>query len=60
MITEVDGEAIDEKNSLVSILGRKNVGQIVELKVIREGSEQKIPVTLDSPTKLIGHLEKLG
>jgi serine protease Do len=48
VITEVDGEAIDEKNSLVSILGRKRVGQVVELKIIRDGNEQNISVTLEA------------
>lgn len=48
IITKVDGEAIDEKNSLVSILGRKNVGQTVELTIIRDGEEQTITVTLEA------------
>jgi serine protease Do len=39
IITEIDGTALDEKNSLISVLGRKSVGDKVELKIIRDGKE---------------------
>lgn len=47
IITKVDGTAIDERNSLVSLVSRKAVGEQVELTVIRDGKEQKIKVTLE-------------
>ena len=48
IITKIDGTNIDEKNSLVSLVGRKAVGEKVELTVIRDGKEQKITVTLEA------------
>lgn len=48
IITKVNGTAIDEKNSLVSLVGRHGVGEIVELTVIRDGKEQTIKVTLEA------------
>lgn len=47
IITKVNNQSIDEKNSLISILGRSTVGDKVELTVIRDGQEQKINVTLE-------------
>jgi serine protease Do len=41
IIIEINGEKLDEKNGLVSLLSNKNVGDTVELKVIR-GTEQVI------------------
>jgi serine protease Do len=48
IITKVDGTAIDERNSLISLVGRKGVGDQVELTVIRGGKEQTIKVTLEA------------
>lgn len=48
IITKVDGTAIDERNSLVSLVSRKAVGEQVELTVIRDGKEQTIKVTLEA------------
>lgn len=48
IITKIDGTSIDEKNSLVSLVSRKAVGEKVELTVVRDGKEQKITVTLEA------------
>jgi serine protease Do len=48
IIVKVDGTAIDERNSLVSLLSRKAVGEEVELVVVRDGKEQTIKVTLEA------------
>lgn len=48
IITAINGTKIDEKNSLVSTLGRFGVGETVELTVVRDGKEQKISVKLEA------------
>ncbi len=48
IITKVDDQTIDEKNSLVSVLGRHAVGDKVTLTIIRDKNEQKIQVTLEA------------
>lgn len=48
IITKVDGSDVNEDNSLISLLGRKSVGDKVELTVVRDGNEQKITVTLEA------------
>jgi S1-C subfamily serine protease len=46
IITKVDGTAIDENNSLSSLIGRKAVGDSATLTVIRDGKEISVSVTL--------------
>lgn len=48
IITKIDGTDVNEKNSLVSLIGRKNVGDEVSLQVIRDGNEQTIKVRLEA------------
>jgi serine protease Do len=48
IIIKINDTAIDEKNSLISILGRFAVGDEVTLTVIRDGKEQTVKVRLDS------------
>jgi serine protease Do len=48
IIIEINGSALDEKNGLVSLLGRKKVGDTVELKVIRNGEEVVLFATLQA------------
>ena len=48
IITKIDGTAIDENNSLTSILGRKSVGDKISLTIIRDGKEQKLTTTLEA------------
>lgn len=48
IITKVDNQAIDEKNSLTSVLGRHSVSDSVNLTVIRDGKELTIKATLEA------------
>ncbi len=48
IITKIDNTAIDENNSLTSILGRHSVGDNVTLTVLRDGKEQKITAKLEA------------
>ncbi len=48
VIIEIDGQKLDEDNTLVSILGKKQVGDRVEIKVIRNGEEKTLHVTLEA------------
>lgn len=48
IIVKVNDQAIDENNSLISVLGRHSVGDKVTLTVIRDGQEKKIDVTLET------------
>lgn len=48
IIVKINDIAIDEKNSLVSILGRFAVADTVKLTVIRDGKEQTINVKLEA------------
>jgi S1-C subfamily serine protease len=46
IITKVDGTAIDENNSLSSLVGRKAVSDSVKLTILRDDKEMTISVTL--------------
>lgn len=48
VITKVNDQSIDEKNSLISILGKFGVAEKVSLTIIRDGNEQKIDVVLEA------------
>lgn len=48
VIIEIDGKKLDERNSVVSLLGQKRVGDTVDIKVNRDGQEQTIKVTLEA------------
>jgi S1-C subfamily serine protease len=48
IITAINGINVDETNSLVSILGRYQVGDKVTLTIMREGKTEKIDVTLEA------------
>ncbi len=48
IIVEIDGTELNEDNSLVSILGKKRVGETVDLKVNRDGEEISVDVTLEA------------
>ncbi len=52
IITAVNDTKIDENNSLTSVLGRFSVGDKVNLKVLRDGKEISVSVTLEAaPTQ---------
>lgn len=48
IITKVDGTDIDDKNSLISLINRKAVGDKVQLTIVRDGKTQTIDVTLEA------------
>ncbi len=48
VITVIDGIKLDDKNGVVSILGKKRVGNVVEIKVQRDGQEKSLQVTLEA------------
>lgn len=48
IITKVNDTAIDENNSLVSLVSRHAVGETIRLTVLRDGKEQTIMVTLEA------------
>lgn len=48
VITEIEGIKLDEKNTLVSILGKKRVGDTVTIKIVRDGSEQSLSAELEA------------
>jgi serine protease Do len=48
IITSINDVGIDERNSLISVLGRFGVGDTVKLKVVREGSEITIDIRLEA------------
>lgn len=48
IIVKVNDQSIDEKNSLISVLGRFSVGDKVSLTIIRDNKEQKVDVTLEA------------
>lgn len=47
IILEVDSQVVDDANSLVGYLRKKNVGDAVDLKVFRNGKEMNIKVILE-------------
>ncbi len=48
IITKVDGTEINKNNSLISLVGRKAVGDEVKLTVIRDGKEITVTVKLEA------------
>lgn len=47
IILEIDGVKLDDKTSLASIIREKNVGQVVNLKILHKGVGKNVPVTLE-------------
>jgi serine protease Do len=48
VIVEIDGQKLDEANGLVSLLGKKKVGDTVDIKVLRNGEEIVVSATLEA------------
>lgn len=48
VITKIDGTDINEKNSLISLVSRKNVGDEIELTVVRDNKEIKLKLKLEA------------
>lgn len=52
IITKVEGTTINEKNSLVSLLGKHSVGDAVSVTVVRGGEQKNFVITLGAaPTE---------
>ena len=47
IIIEINGQKLDDKNTVVSILGRLRVGTTVDIKISRSGQEQTLKATLE-------------
>ncbi|HTE48880.1 MAG TPA: trypsin-like peptidase domain-containing protein [Candidatus Paceibacterota bacterium] len=48
IILEVDGVKLDDKTNLAAIIRTKNIGQVVNLKVLHRGVQINVPVTLEA------------
>lgn len=48
VITEINGKKLDEKTTLVTVLGSSRVGDSVEIKVVRKGENKTINATLEA------------
>jgi serine protease Do len=48
IIVKIDGEELTERNSLISLIGRKAVGSTIELTVIRDGQEITLNTVLEA------------
>lgn len=48
IITKINGDDINSKSSLTSLVSKHAVGDEIELTIIREGNEQKVKVTLEA------------
>jgi len=46
VIIEINGQKLDERNSLVSVLGRSGPDDVVDVKIVRGGEELTLSVTL--------------
>ncbi len=51
IILEVDGEKLNDGKSLAKIVGSKNVGDTVTLKIMHKDKEEDVKVTLEEPPK---------
>ncbi len=47
IILEIDGQEVNERNTLAKIIRKKKVGEEVRLKVLSEGSEKEVKVILE-------------
>lgn len=47
IVLEIDGQEVNEKNTLAKIIRKKKVGEEVKLKVLSKGNEKEIEVVLE-------------
>ncbi len=47
IITQINGQAIDQNNSLSAVIQNYNVGDAVDLKILRNGKTMDIKITLE-------------
>ncbi len=48
IITKINNDEINDKNSLTSLISKHAVGEEIELTIIRDGNEQTLQVTLEA------------
>ena len=48
IILEIDGVKLDNKANLASIIREKNIGQIINLKILHKGVEKNVSVALEA------------
>jgi len=48
IVLEVDGVKLDDKTSLASLIRGKNIGQVVNLKILHRGAEKTVSVILEA------------
>ncbi len=48
IILEIDGVKLDDKTNLASIIREKNIGQVINLKILHRGAEKNVQVTLET------------
>ena len=48
IVLEVDGVKLDGKTTLASLIRQKNIGSIINLKILHKGVEKNIGVTLEA------------
>ncbi len=51
IIVEVNGEEVNENTTLVTLVGRNQVGDEITLKIIRDGKEQDVKVLLEASSQ---------
>jgi len=47
IILEIDGVKLNNETSFASVIRGKNVGQVINLKILHKGVEKKVSVTLE-------------
>jgi serine protease Do len=60
IITAIDGKPITSSTSLLDIVANARVGSSVQIKVIREGNEMTIPLTIEDRTLVFPELARGG
>lgn len=48
IITKINGQEVDERNSLTALIGKHNVGDEVTITYLRDGKEHEAKVTLEA------------
>lgn len=48
ILTEIDGQELDADSQLGVLIGRKQVGDTLQLKILRDGEEQYVEITLEA------------
>lgn len=48
IILEVDGVKLDDKTTLASLIRQKNIGSVINLKILHKGVEKTVSVTLEA------------